>query len=1498
MASILGKDFPTHPITTKVAECPTCIFFFSVAVSLVMAISSLLFSPSIVAGIDNFVPDESQSKQDEDTVAGIRQLWSDSLRTSSNVNISSSTTLQATKAGSIYVIYYLKEGQTSTTNLLTDRALDYIRSLNKKIISIPSYGTESCWRPSEAYTPCVPLNSVLQYFYPGEVVSRGTSTSMSFTGVGGTNSFESALELLFNNNAYGWFLDRTADASTKSAIAMRQGLSLGTPISTSSGQGSIPGRVAEKYARDVRAIADSIDDPSISAVVGGYKVFDSIVSDALKGDLVWVFVSCVAVFIAFRIHMHSIMLALFGCVQMLCLFPMSLLLYGISKSEVSLLLALSYYVSMLVNCCAQMITFDAFKHSGMIPTSGHKNNLTVAQRTAYVFRRAGSGVAAASICGVVCFLVSFVLSKIEAVREFSEMMLIVIAINFLLQLTYTPSMILVHHYYFSNRRRNQQKQRELFESSSARTRPKAQIRFHEDINAIFSSNGYPTYSTMVENMKESQRGEVSERKANKGIAWRLNLKPYISKVTARLKEKEPATPANSDPTGFEDADEHGVVRDDTAHIFSQSAAKAVRIKNANAENIHSAEGESLVQIVAGMGVIESASKDALSDFQLKAGVVPANGDSGSVEAAFVGKLLAHQLESHGWAVNVPAPKEARIMKEAKPPPKDRMSLFRRLTEAVYSRFRTDRRFIFIGPRVNETAEERRLRVMRLPVKEEGFNRMERGLMNGFVPVLNRLRYAVLIVMGVFLLIGVLCAAFLTVDANVPSFLPPGNELDRFTSKEALFSISGSCDYCAPYFTYSYAVNTSARETCYNQLGYYSLSAEVNVCGSCRGDVSCLPCSSVPGYNVDSCSQCLLAGDVRADSCLRCTPNEEGMWQATGCGPCALGGMSGGGPSCASTCGSCSSGTSCSELLGTCICASCAPNSSCSNRGTVYASGEIHPSLVGTCICNGQSFGPSCSYCRCYNGGTCQSDGSCKCLGDWTGPDCSQCSTTCRRNGRCPLQFNHSHYSYFQCRDLFCSPSEVVNFTTVTASCSLCELGRTVSGCSPATRTCAVDSYNTTTPSPLCHSCRNYFEGADCDTCGAPAGLSCDINGEAIGCDGGRAISGQFKTLDSCGVCGGDNACIGCNPSLPGLSYDLCGVCGGSNDCFKDAPSTIEVMWPIDPADILQSLRGVALNCTNLQNSTLVLPNPTACSISAFTDSYTGEPDTYNVSHALYIHARDKGYIESVIFSSPLAVAASLRVEYFIATFRSSSVSDDSANSKISVMKWNVRSMLEGSNAVAWSSAWVAADIRDAISEDTSVILAVAFVATLAVIGAYSVSFRITVAAFVILALTLLWSVGTVKMLGRSLSPVDMVVILFAYSMEVSCLMYMAEGYVEQLHFTQSHLLAEHTTRIQNVKGMLRRTGVPVLFSSGLVFVASLLLLGPKLVIFNVIGKFMSILSVCTALFAVCGFSAVLLIIGPAKSHRRPLFMLASAVLGLCCVAIVAVIALFATRRIS
>ena len=52
--------------------------------------------------------------------------------------------------------------------------------------------------------------------------------------------------------------------------------------------------------------------------------------------------------------------------------------------------------------------------------------------------------------------------------------------------------------------------------------------------------------------------------------------------------------------------------------------------------------------------------------------------------------------------------------------------------------------------------------------------------------------------------------------------------------------------------------------------------------------------------------------------------------------------------------------------------------------------------------------------------------------------------------------------------------------------------------------------------------------------------------DAVDCSGRLKREGGKLVYDQCGVCGGDNACLGCDGVPHGKQYDACGKCGGNN----------------------------------------------------------------------------------------------------------------------------------------------------------------------------------------------------------------------------------------------------------------------------------------------------------------------------------------------------------------
>lgn len=76
------------------------------------------------------------------------------------------------------------------------------------------------------------------------------------------------------------------------------------------------------------------------------------------------------------------------------------------------------------------------------------------------------------------------------------------------------------------------------------------------------------------------------------------------------------------------------------------------------------------------------------------------------------------------------------------------------------------------------------------------------------------------------------------------------------------------------------------------------------------------------------------------------------------------------------------------------------------------------------------------------------------------------------------------------------------------------------------------------------------------------GAAVVVDEAIVGCDGVEYNPDQrVPAWDSCGVCGGTNACLPCDPLNPALVRDACGVCGGTNTtCCVDYNGVEDSCW--------------------------------------------------------------------------------------------------------------------------------------------------------------------------------------------------------------------------------------------------------------------------------------------------------------------------------------------------
>jgi len=261
--------------------------------------------------------------------------------------------------------------------------------------------------------------------------------------------------------------------------------------------------------------------------------------------------------------------------------------------------------------------------------------------------------------------------------------------------------------------------------------------------------------------------------------------------------------------------------------------------------------------------------------------------------------------------------------------------------------------------------------------------------------------------------------------------------------------------------------------------------------------------------------------------------------------------------CTGTCGSCGSGTSCSN--GQCVCEpncsgkQCGPDGcggSCGSCGSglecISNQCECEPNCNGK-NCGSDGCGGSCGSCStgnvCSNTGVCECEPNCNgknCGSDGCGGSCGTCTSdeSCSNNGVCE-----------------CVPD-----------CSGKECGS--NGCGGSCGTCGADEacssgtcVSTCTPDCAGRDCGDDGCGGSCGTCGTRE--TCGVNGECE-CvpDCLNKNCGSDGCGGTCGTCPNDRACVNneceCVPNCAGKECGddgcggSCGSCGSGDSCISNS----------------------------------------------------------------------------------------------------------------------------------------------------------------------------------------------------------------------------------------------------------------------------------------------------------------------------------------------------------
>jgi hypothetical protein len=518
---------------------------------------------------------------------------------------------------------------------------------------------------------------------------------------------------------------------------------------------------------------------------------------------------------------------------------------------------------------------------------------------------------------------------------------------------------------------------------------------------------------------------------------------------------------------------------------------------------------------------------------------------------------------------------------------------------------------------------------------------------------------------------------------------------------------------------------------------------------------------------------------------------------------------------------------------------CASQAKCSFHGRTYADEALPPGLSG-CQCSGQWRGSDCSYCKCFNGGTCEANGTCVCRGGWSGVDCQRCSETCQTNGGCPLPMQAHEYDVRSCRAVFCSDDELKQKASSSRLCSSCD--RTTALCAaidPATCVsagCAWDEFTsmcrlsaTVTDAAVNCACRGRWYGGDCGSCNTSGfpGTSCDAEGNLVSCDGVLVQDLRYETFDECGQCGGQ--CVGCDGVVNSATrFDGCGVCGGDNACLQ--PKAYDLVFVVgllsdgnvDPAfnfDNDATQRSLASACILLK-SYHMLNNDSSCIMSEFLSSATVYPAAVRTrSEQLYYYALQTGRISDVGFTSPYFNQPNFRLRWLRFKTRSTELARSTGGYR------KIRELLHSVNSATglkWliiSEEWNLEMGETVIFNETTLLLLVAALGLTSILLVLTGSIAITAIGTLTIASHMLTVIALNSWTDQTIGGIEVCWLRTTLCLVTEQIVLLADNYVENLHEQQSNLFALDTTRLQASRQMNLRA-LPSLVASWFVLLAA------------------------------------------------------------------------------
>eukprot|EP00759_Apiculatamorpha_spiralis_P058339 PhF_6_TR917/c0_g1_i2/m.1546 len=971
--AVFGKSYPTYQLTDWMVAYPTACALFSCVLPFLLALLVFTKNSYVDRGTSGFELSNHDTVRKRNSMRDAAETWSD-LR-SKYLSLTEGASPDAYRVSEryepefrLYLVYQVDMSKASyyknESNLLSSKNLPWLRDFETKVKGLYYYQS-LCWLNSmkeggighrNITETCPPFNSALTYYYVGrpdrygDVYYGNTWYNWEFDGINGPlqKPVDAATKILFSTENYKWFMDSRASPTIPETTLLRTQITIGTPLVDIYGRNLSRAAsldIIDRFVLSFRNLVESSESnhPYIQVYYGGDRIQEMVVMEILKNDSMYPALGTLIIIGAMWIHCHSIVLALATALQLLIINPAGLFLYQslFQVEEISLLSSIVVFIIFAIGLDSAMIMFSTFNHSGFMATTGRINTLSVEQRMAYTYRKAGVGVFVSNLVAVCCFAMNAI-SPITAIRRFGGQMVILVVLNCYMFLTFFPSMMLVHHFHFSGRRRNLQRKKDILMSKSQRFRPPEMVEILDTMCAINTVKNIPTFYAIQEYQEDATRKEVKERAEAKGIVdWAIhhlpvhNIRnPFRRNNAVPIDEFNPQPQSQQtdeeafDMQAFADASEmtkgrsmdvlimdgsrkpqrNRVMTVPVSEEFWNQVENEVRAVDAHSE-VNPLEVEKWRTVGRNIGIQHS--REGGYD---ETGAMLPSLEKQSVfcrcvydvfrGATFVTGLSytrhddeAQQntnVDNTNNMVNTDTadhPMQQSEQQPAVPRKKPKFwQVHRKVANWWEERGKVEREWCFgrFGRRVGENQEEKERRILSKRVKHEGYSRMEIVFLEFIAMPVYHVRYAILLAWIIIFSTFTAYSSMLVADKTGQNILGsnPSADFDQVVTK---FPIQGSCDYCAAYYkprTLFPTLDMDAVQTCENQVPDYGqqMYASLDRCGVCHGNNACVDCADVVnGQSItDDCNQCVPSKTSDTyNSCLKSCTNPSDLTGACG-----------------------------------------------------------------------------------------------------------------------------------------------------------------------------------------------------------------------------------------------------------------------------------------------------------------------------------------------------------------------------------------------------------------------------------------------------------------------------------------------------------------------------------------------------------------------------------------------------------------------------------------